>query len=252
MPLTAIGRCEAALVSGTPGATRELFSKPFFFIPKFLLSRILVALLATGMLVILVRLSLRRQAGGRWLLIPPIVGLAAAVLDKGNSFVIPIVSAQAVSIAAILGITCGFRKRRRLISLLLGFLINLAMQYIVLTIWRGASHIDWDKRLVVIVCVVTLAWCLPTVIGLVAVRRRFTPLRLAFGLLITAAAAVAILVKFLEIDIFSKPEDLLGTACFTLSYCAMFFVYAVFNPWCRQGLIRAWGLDSGRETACPA
>ena len=88
-------------------------------------------------------------------------------------------------------------------------------------------------------------------LGLVAVRRRFTKLRLVIGMLAAWAlvAGGTMGVLHIAMDMPLDLEDTLMVITPALSYLVVYFLYVSFNQWCRRGTIRAWGLN---QDALPA
>lgn len=253
MPLTAIGRYEATVVLDTDSGRKELASAGFHFVPL----RRIVGVAALAALLIMAAIQpwrFSRARTARWLALPLAAGLGVFSLCSGDGSDIELVSYEMIAFALFMGTICSMRGKNRTAALLAGAVIGMLVCYAGLSlsmIKQGDFSQYWSEGLGVSAIGAGVCY-LPTVFALVAVRHRFSWPRLLAGLvvsllLVNAAGAVAYSFFFVRMQLL---EGLAMTGM-SSPFSAAFFVFAVFNPWCREGLIRVWGLDREKtSSAC--
>ena len=90
---------------------------------------------------------------------------------------------------------------------------------------------------------VAATYYLPSILALAAVWKRFTWKRLAVGLV------ASLLLVYATVTALGWASENALNVPPVLPYPVVFFLFATFNPWCRQGLIRAWGLNRERAAS---
>lgn len=250
MPATAFGTYEAVATVEVAGETRELCATPISFVPTVRVTGLVFIVL--GLVSLLVALRRRTAAGNaRWLVLPAVLGvvgfLAIPESDEFGTTFPCLAAAEMWGLSLSLALICRFRKRRRTVATMLVIILNTLL-------WMGAFVLaegtQWWTYYILPCIFGTLISAVPSLLGLIAVRRRFSGRRLAAGLLIVWAVSVPatvagiVLAMDMPLDLVLVPTLLGG-----LPYLIGFFVLAVRNPWCREGLIRTFGLNADEPQA---
>jgi len=247
MPLTAMGPYEAAITSDINGETHEYAVQSFFFlpIPKLIA---LALVLAAG--VALAFRPWRFIKAGRtwWLAAPPIVGLlsylAGPCLGFLGDFLPPLLMGQMAALSLALWIVCRFRTRRRTVAALVTVGLNPVVLVVCMAMSSGMGGMTLSFILPALI--LSLLWTLPSLLAFTAVRKRFTALRLAIGLLIgwLLTASGVLLFGWAAMDMPLETQAVLPLVLIPLGYLIGLFLLATRNQWCRSGLQRALGLSA--------
>ncbi len=152
---------------------------------------------------------------------------------------------ELLAVAATLWSACKFRTRNRTALFVLAF----ALCTIPLCLTMTLAYNEWGMfGMFLMASALFSAYCvLVAALGFVAVRRTFSGGRFLLGMTLAlpcvggCVALVAGLIPGMSVGW----ESILPLIIMPLPYLVSLQLYAVFNRACREGLIRALGLDRG-------
>lgn len=244
MPLTAFGTYDVVAFVRRGNENHELCRQSFYFCPFFRFASVLIIL---GAGVVLIRHFAIRRLGSAWWVTAPLA-LGVVVFGFFPGFLSPsrttsnfVGLAQTAGLSLVLWSLCRFKRRRRVVAGLLALALNVV---VLLIVERLAS--DSDGFQLIHFAYTPLMWVLPSLLGLLAVRRVFTRWKLAMGIAIVWLITVGAFTAYTHLrwDIpFEEHAVLWITSMVPLPYLAGFFLLVAFNRWCREGVIRAFGLN---------
>lgn len=247
MPLTAFGAYDVVAFVRSGNETHELCRQSFFFCPFFRFASVLLVLVAVAALVR--HFAVRRLNPAWWVLAPLGFGFVAFMLVPPLSSELGILSvfalAQMVGLSVVLFNLCRCKKRRRFVGGVLTLVLNIVALLVLVRLEIG----DMDCGELMIL---SLLWILPSLLCLLAVRRIFTRWRIAIGTvigwLVTVAAFTAY--AYFRWGYASLGSNILWTILMPVPYLLGFFLLVAFNPWCRAGVIRVFGLNRTGSDPC--
>jgi hypothetical protein len=172
--------------------------------------------------------------------------------------ILGVVFAQAFGLCATLYFAGKSRSRRPVTALLTGYAFNavaaMAIAVLCWLIWEEEPALAPALASLATGAVACLVWYAPVMFSLIAVRRTYTVLRLLAGLGIGWGAVILVAVG-VAYALTGSPELVLSLApvalIFTSLYPVAFLVFLLTSPWCREGVIRTYGLDRERPQPPP-
>lgn len=252
MPLPAFGKYEVAATTQVNGKTQEFCSDSFTYLPILRLIAVLLSIFALMLPVVLRRSAIANKQSW-WLVIPVLLALLVFAFAPDHNrlgyLILAESPSQMISLSLFLWIVCSFSKRRRAVSALVILLISAGVLLAIAAGTYGMSFLRYDIHIWNLVSV-ALLWALPVILTMFALVPRFTRLRLAVLLTFFWALSVTgqiyyscsvwgmpLILKFVLPIILSPLPGLLGL-----------LLYAALNSWCREGLIRAFGMKVRDQT----
>lgn len=243
MPTTALGRYEVVITAlDEPGAT-ELCSKPISFFPVLRIAGL--ALLAVALLAAALRPWRNwRNPSARWIGLPPVLGVLAFLympeLGGMRGTLAPVVLAEMCGLSLSLLLVTRFAKRRRTVASVLILLVNGICLFLACILAHGTT---WWVSFILPSLGGSLLWSLPSLLGLIAVRRQFSGRRLAAGLAICWAVIAAVTVGVISV-VMEWPFYfiIIPVALSGVPYLVGWHAFVARNGFVRAALSRTFGL----------
>jgi hypothetical protein len=244
MPFTAFGKYEIAATTQVNGKTQAFCSDSFVYLPILRLIAVLLTVCAVMLPAVLRKLAIANKQP--WWLVAPVVLASlvftfAPVNNHFDYFLLVAVPSQMISLSLLFLIVCSFSKRRRIVSAIIILLLNAGVLLAAAAATYGTSSVRYDFFYTILS---GLSWSLPVLLSLFVLLRAFTITRLAVLLTILWGLTVAGMICYCH-NGFGMPlvlEFVLPLLLFQVPYISGFLLFVMLNNWCREGLIRAFGM----------
>ncbi len=259
MPISAFGHYEVVITTPVDGKDKVVATKSFNYIP---LHRImLIVLVLAGGIICLFKpwRQWRHMTIERWLIIIPVMPLLVFLIfpTPVMTTLAGLVFAQLFGLCAMMLVAGKSQVRRRTVGFLLVYALN-ALPAIGVTAIAGRS---WGYCSIPMAMGIgslgSLVWYLPAMFSLIAIRRRYSILRLLAGLGISWLIVILIVIGAAAAQM-GGAENLIillpitmTTMMLTSVFLVGFLILMITNRWCREGIIRTFGLDRDRPKPPP-